>query len=334
MTLFNPADLMMFGFEGSDCSDAIKRVGTEGAFGVILFRRNCISYDQVSKLNEELTSQWPSGRPLVAIDHEGRRVNRLRDFHQEDLGASELGVQDDLHQTERFGAQLGATLSALGVHINFAPVLDLQEFADHPALKGRCFHADPAKVAAHGRALLQSMQKKGVSGCGKHFPGHGSAFLDSHVALPESPRTLDELRVQDLQPYSACFERELDLVMTAHVVYPAISKLPATCTPAILTSLLRGDLGFEGLVLSDDCDMEGFRRVGDIRKSAATALEAGVDVLLCCRDPELQEEVQAGLHDYYQSGTEAKARIHQALERANLVKNRILNRFDNREISS
>ena len=325
---FNPADLMMFGFEGSDASDAFNRVGSNGAFGVILFRRNCLSAEQVKALNLELNEGWSKGRPLISIDHEGRRVNRLRDFHEEQVGATELGQKEGTEATGSFGAEIGRTLHALGFHINFAPVLDLNEFEDHPALKGRCFHPSPSMVSKHGVAFLQGMQNQGVSGCGKHFPGHGSAFLDSHVALPESPRTMNELREQDLLPYKACLDAELDLIMTAHVVYPAFAKLPATCTREVLTTLLREELNFEGVVLSDDCDMEGFRRVGPIRESAAMAMDAGVDVLLCCRDPELQEEVYAGLHDYYRQNSASRSRIEQALERCRKVKKRILERFD------
>jgi beta-N-acetylhexosaminidase len=279
-------------------------------------------------MNQAIEAGWSLGRPVIAIDHEGRRVNRLRDFHEEELGAAELGIQNDLGATRAFGAQMAMTLKNLGIHVNFAPVLDVEEIEDHPALKGRCFHRNIEMIAKHGSHFLDGMQNHGVSGCGKHFPGHGSAHLDSHIALPESPRDLEALIRRDVQAYPDCFQVGLDMIMTAHVVFPAISNLPSTCNPQILRELLRDKMGYEGLVLSDDCDMEGFRRIGAIRKSAALAMAAGVDVLLCCRDPEVQDEVLGGLSDFYQSGSDAKARVHQALDRINRVKARIFSRFD------
>jgi beta-N-acetylhexosaminidase len=240
----------------------------------------------------------------------------MRSFVEEPPDARSLGASDDSQLSFEVGSRMGEILRGLGVHINFAPVLDLDEFSDHPALKQRCFHKDPQVVGDHGAALIRGLHSAGVTACGKHFPGHGSAHLDSHVVLPESPRTLNGLEDKDLRAYDAPIAAGLELIMTAHVRFSAISELPSTCNPDLLTGILRKKMGYTGAVITDDLDMEGFRAIGPIRSTVQQALLAGADILLCCRDPEVQGEALAGLSDLYHSSSEGRVRVEDAAKRA------------------
>ncbi len=315
----------MLGFEGLDASDVLERLHRIPAGGVVLFKRNCESLPQIRELNAEVSAS--ASTPLVAIDHEGPRVNRLRGLIPDTDGARTLGEKKDLLHTESVGLEMGQQLHALGIHLDFAPVLDLEEMEDHPALKGRCFHSDPQQVAEQAAALIRGLHRAGVGTCAKHFPGHGSAPLDSHVDLPESPRDIESLGSRDIQPYTTAIQSKVDLVMTAHVRFPAVDSWPATCSERILNGLLRKHLGYNGPIITDDCDMEGFRRIGPIRETVARAIMAGVDIILCCRDPQVQDEAYAGLHDLYQKGSEERARLEKSLRRVSQMKQTLLQRF-------
>jgi len=310
---------LIFGFEGTDGADALSRARSMGGLGVILFARNCVSREQVQQLLGELERDWPGDPPLCSIDHEGPRVHRMRSFVEEPPDARTLGASEDTEVTYETGRGMGKALRELGFHINFAPVLDLDEFPDHPALKQRCFHKDPLVVGQHGAALVRGLHEAGITACGKHFPGHGSAHLDSHVVLPESPRTLAELQTRDLLAYRDPVEVGLELIMTAHVRFSAISESPSTCNPTLLSSVLRNHMGYTGAVITDDLDMEGFRAMGPIRTSVQQAIMAGVDILLCCRDPELQEDALAALCDLHQSSSAGRERVEEAAKRAHKV---------------
>jgi beta-N-acetylhexosaminidase len=323
---FDPSPLIILGFEEDSAEDARRRAKDFGALGVVLFRRNCSARDQLNQLTEELGETWPGGPPIVAIDHEGPRVTRLRGIVDTPPAALDLGAENDTHQSRDAGLRMAKDLLSLGINLNFAPVLDIEEMADHPALKGRCFHEDPERVGVHGAALIEGLHAGGVTACGKHFPGHGSAPLDSHVDMPTSPRTMHELKEKDVAPYPVAFAVGLELIMPAHVTFPAIDAHPAPCSSALLTKLLREDLGFSGCVITDDCDMAGFQNLAPIRESVARCVKAGVDIFLCCRSPEVQEEVHAGLRDLYAREYGARERLDDAARRALLLRKNILDR--------
>jgi len=325
-TKFDPSPLMILGFEGDDAQDARHRIQCFGGLGAILFKRNCTSSDQIKNLNEELRRTWPNSAPVLAIDHEGPRVNRLREIADTPVGAQELGLDNDLARTYQTGVSMAKDLKSLGFNLNFAPVLDLEVIPDHPALKGRCFHEDPEKVGQHGVALITGLHAGGVTACGKHFPGHGSAPLDSHVDMPTSPRDLHELKTQDLLPYAPAFDAGLELVMPAHVTFPEVDRNPAPCSSLFLKDILRTEMGFSGMVVTDDCDMLGFQNLGPIRDTVARCVKAGVDIFLCCRSPEVQEEIHAGLRDLYAQEYPLRETLEKNAHRALLLRKKILDR--------
>ncbi|MBI4997810.1 MAG: beta-N-acetylhexosaminidase [Rhodocyclales bacterium] len=260
--------------------------------GLILFSRNYASPQQLQALCAEVHAlrQPPL---LIAVDHEGGRVQRFRDGFTLLPAMRELGRWWD--KTPRSAAEaayaigylLAAELRALGVDFSFAPVLDL-DWERSGVIGSRSFHGGPEAVTTLAGALIDGMREAGMACCGKHFPGHGWAEADSHVAIPVDERDLDQLAT-DLTPYRRL---KLDAVMPAHVIYPQVDSRPAGFSP-IWLGMLREQLGFDGVIFSDDLSMEGASVAGDIVGRADAAWTAGCDVLLVCNSPAAVGELLA-----------------------------------------
>lgn len=266
--------------------------------GVILFARNFESKTQL----EHLCAGIHALRTLpllVCVDHEGGRVQRFRKGFTELPPMRELGrlwdenPQAACRRATEIGRTIGSELRAVGVDLSFTPVLDL-DWGRSAVIGDRAFHSDAAAVAALARSLSHGLLLAGMANCGKHFPGHGFADADSHVALPVDERGLDELLAEDAAPYAWLGEALLS-VMPAHVVYPAVDLQPAGFSPRWLRAILRERLGFRGLIFSDDLTMEGAAVAGDIVARAQAALAAGCDMVLVCNRPDLADELLARL---------------------------------------
>lgn len=266
--------------------------------GVILFARNFESRKQVAKLCDEIHALR---RPklLVCVDHEGGRVQRFRKGFTRVPPMRELGRlwdQDVLAACRRateIGRTIGSELREAGVDLSFTPVLDL-DWGRSAVIGDRALHADPRVVAMLARCLTHGLLLAGMANCGKHFPGHGWALADSHVALPQDERDLETLLASDAAPYGWLGETLLS-VMPAHVVYPRVDALPAGFSRRWLRDVLRRRLGFRGLIFSDDLTMEGATVAGDIVARARAALGAGCDMVLVCNRPDLADQLLAGL---------------------------------------
>ena len=253
--------------------------------GVILFARN---YRDREQLTDLCCSIHALRSPLlpIAIDHEGGRVQRCRDGFTRLPPMRQLGVWWDrepaaaIKAARSVGYILAAELRACGVDFSFAPVLDL-DWGRSGVIGDRAFHRDPQAVTQLAGALIAGMHAAGMACCGKHFPGHGWAEADSHVAIPVDERSLSELAT-DMLPYRSL---NLDAVMPAHVIYPRIDAHPAGFSP-VWIGMLRRDFGFAGAVFSDDLSMEGASVAGDIVARAAAALAAGCDMLPVCNAPD------------------------------------------------
>jgi beta-N-acetylhexosaminidase len=258
--------------------------------GIILFTRNYRSRDQLQSLCEEIHSlrQPPL---LIAVDHEGGRVQRFREGFARLPAMRQLGDWWDkapraaAESARSIGFLLAAELRALGVDFSFAPVLDL-DWGRSGVIGNRSFHGNPEAVAMLASALIDGMHAAGMACCGKHFPGHGWAEADSHVAIPADQRSLAEL-APDLLPYR---KTRLDAVMPAHVIYPQVDTRPAGFSP-VWISMLRQELGFDGVVFSDDLSMEGASVAGGIVERADAAWTAGCDMLLVCNAPDAVGEL-------------------------------------------
>lgn len=264
--------------------------------GVILFSRNFVSRSQLTELTAHIHAV--RAEPLlIAVDHEGGRVQRFRDDGYTALPAMrELGRCWDrdplsaLHYATSAGYVLAAELRACGVDMSFTPVLDL-DYGRSGVIGDRALHSEPAIVAQLARAVVQGLALAGMAACGKHFPGHGYAEADSHHSLPLDGRSLEVILAQDGAPYGWMGDAILPSVMPAHVVYTEVDALPAGFSPRWIREILRGRLDYDGVVFSDDLTMEGATVAGDILARARAALQAGCDMVLVCNRPDLADEL-------------------------------------------
>jgi beta-N-acetylhexosaminidase len=276
--------VLMVGIPGPALDDETRWVLERLAVGgVILFRRNIGTLEQLVALIEAL-HRLPS-RPLVAIDHEGGRVLRLSEPFTKFPPMAVVGATCNAELAHRVGEAMGVELSAVGFDLNFAPVLDVHSNPRNPVIGDRAFSSDPVWVATMGIALMEGLRDGGVIACGKHFPGHGDTEADSHLAMPVVRRDRAGLDAIELVPFRAAIGAGISLLMTAHVLYPALdAERPATLSPAILGDLLRAELGFSGVIASDDLEMRAISGHHEIGDAAVQTLTAGADLLLLCAD--------------------------------------------------
>jgi beta-N-acetylhexosaminidase len=253
--------------------------------GLILFARNWIDRAQLTALTAEIKAIRPD--VLVCVDHEGGRVQRFRSdgfTHLPPMRAlGELWLRDALAATDAAtacGHVLGAELRACGVDLSFTPVLDL-DHGGSSVIGDRAFHRDARVATLLAKSLMHGLLLAGMANCGKHFPGHGHVKADSHLALPVDKRSLKAILADDAKPYQ-WLSTSLASVMPAHVVYPKVDALPAGFSERWLRHILRGDLGFQGAIFSDDLSMEGAKVAGTALDGALAALGAGCDMVLLC----------------------------------------------------
>ena len=249
--------------------------------GLILFARNIESPRQVRELCQSIRALRPD--LLLAVDQEGGRVQRLRQGFLRLPAMRAIADNDNAEELAGHCGWLMATeVLAVGLDLSFAPVLDLDH--QRSAVVGsRAFEGDPQRATRLAGAFIRGMREAGMAATGKHFPGHGWAEADSHVAIPLDERSLDEIRACDLQPFRL-LAGELDAVMPAHVIYPQVDAQPAGFSRRWLQGILRGELGFDGVIFSDDLSMAGAHVAGDAGKRIEAALAAGCDMGLVCND--------------------------------------------------
>jgi beta-N-acetylhexosaminidase len=308
---------LIAGFRGQEPDAALLGAAARGELGgFILFRRNLGSPDEVAALTGRLWAAFPADLPpWIAVDQEGGRVQRLGPPVLQLPPMRTLGAIDDPELTRAAGALLGAQLAALGVNLDFAPVLDVDSNPNSPVIGDRSFGADPELCARHGIAFATGLEQSGVASCGKHFPGHGDAALDSHLALPRVSHDLERLRNIELRPFAAA-AKQLTAIMTAHIVFDAIDpKLPATLSRTALQGLLREQIGFGGVVFSDDLLMKAIADHYGVAEAACEAVAAGCDALLVCDEPDVCLEAHAALCRRAEREPAFAARLREAATR-------------------
>lgn len=289
---------LILGFAGPSVDADLRRiVQAIRPAGFVLFARNVEEPAQVRELNRELVSLCdPSDPPVITVDQEGGRVQRVRAPATVWPPMRDLGRADDPALTAEVSRAMALELRALGFDLNFAPDADVDSNPDNPVIGDRSFGRDPASVGRHVTAFVRAHQEAGVVACAKHFPGHGDTHLDSHLALPTVELDVPELERRELVPFRAAVSAGVGSVMTAHIVFPAWDEeVPATLSPRIVQGVLRDRLGYDGLVFSDDLEMKAVHGRWPIADAAARMTSAGVDVLLCCKDPVLQLEAYEAL---------------------------------------
>jgi beta-N-acetylhexosaminidase len=295
-----------------------------GLAGVTFFGQNVVG-DTVS-LTTALRGA-AAAEPVIAIDEEGGDVTRLAYASGSSYpGNAALGAVDDTALTRSVYAAIGADLARLGINVNLAPCADVLAADGNPVVGTRSFGPDPSVVARHAAAAVTGLQSAGVAACAKHFPGHGSTGDDSHRLLATVTGTLAEIRVRDLPPFAAAIAAGTVAVMPGHLRVPELTgDLPATLSPAAVTGLLRGELGFSGVVICDALEMKAASGTFGIPGAAVLAVIAGVDLLCLGRDTdeEMYLAVRSALAGAVTSGRLAGARLEEAAERVTALRARL-----------
>ncbi|MGB3471538.1 MAG: beta-N-acetylhexosaminidase [Erythrobacter sp.] len=283
--------------------------------GYILFGRNCETPDQLRALTDDLRSLHGRDRLLVSIDQEGGRVARLRPPHWSPYPAGEafdrlytIAPASAIEAARANAHAMALELAAMGITVTFHPPLDLRQPGAHDVIGDRALGAEPMQIAAIGRALLDGLARGGVTGCIKHMPGHGRSMVDSHKEVPTVHETAEELE-HDLAPFRALNSALIG--MTGHLIFPAWdAENPATLSPTVIRDIIRGEIGFDGLLLTDDIDMEALEDT--VPQRAARAHAAGCDIILNCWAK--MDDMQ-GICDALPSISQASAaRLDRALE--------------------
>ena len=294
--------------------------------GVILFALNIEAPEQVAELCFEVSRLDPDLPLWVSVDQEGGRVARLKAPFTEWPPMAVLGRRGDEGLARRFAAALAAELRAVGITLDYAPVLDIHTNPENPVIGDRAFSDDAAMVARLGAAIIDELQRQGVAACGKHFPGHGDTSVDSHLELPLVEHPPDRIRRVECVPFEAAIRAGVAFIMTAHVLVPSLDdERPATLSRRIVQGMLREELGFEGVILSDDLEMKAIAATYSVPDAAVHAIAAGCDgLLICSGSADAQAQTLEALVHAVEDGRIPFARIEDALKRLRTAKERLL----------
>lgn len=285
---------IIVGFHGETLPKELMHLDEEwGLGGVILFKRNLTSPEQIFDLNESIMHLGRGIPPFIGIDQEGGRVSRLPEPFTIFPDMVCVGHQGTVSMAYEVGAIVGRELSVSGFNLNFAPVLDLNTNPNNPIIGDRALSHDPQVVSTLGRSLIQGLQDNQVVACGKHFPGHGNTDADSHLGRVECRLSREEILNQELFPYRSLVDDEvLNMVMLSHVHYPHIDKdYPASLSSEVIQGLLRTEIGFRGVCISDDLEMKAITNHYSIEEMTHLAFDAGLDIYLMCHTLDQQVEV-------------------------------------------
>ncbi|MHB8420421.1 MAG: beta-N-acetylhexosaminidase [Myxococcales bacterium] len=315
------ASLVVLGFDGLEPPPETKALLDRGVSGAILFKRNVVTPAQTAGLCASLKRHV--ARPfLLCVDQEGGRVARLREGFTPVPPMRRLGDLGDEALAERTGRLLGEECRAVGFDLDFAPVVDVDSNPQNPVIGDRSFGRSPAVCGRLGAAVARGLQSAGVAACAKHFPGHGDTLQDSHRTLPRLPHGLARLREIELPPFAALVGAGVATIMTAHVVFEALDPgLPATFSPKVL-GLLREELGFQGVIVSDDLEMAAVAERWPFDEAAALSIAAGCDLLLVCHGAERQALAIDGIRRAAEGSAAARERLQEAAARVTALRER------------
>jgi len=302
------------GFVGTRAPDWVRRRAAAGLGGVVLYGRNVESPEQLRRLTDDLHSERPE--LLVSIDEEGGDVTRLEVRTGSSYpGNLALGQAGDLELTRAVAFAMGSELAATGIDLDLAPDADVNSNPANPVIGVRSFGAQPALVAAHTAAFVEGLQGAGVAACAKHFPGHGDTSTDSHLELPVAA---EDPRLGALEPFRAAIAAGVRSIMSAHLLVPVLDSVPATLSHRILTQLLRDELGFGGLVITDGLEMRAISDGVGIAEGAVGALVAGCDALCIgggLAEESIVDELRDAILEAVRSGRLSEERLAEAAGR-------------------
>ena len=319
--------MIISGFEGTALNARTEElIVQQGIGGLILFERNYKNPDQLLQLINDLQSLAAEHAEIpalfISVDQEGGRVARLGKPFTQFPPMSCLGQADSEELAYRFGLGMGKELRAVGINMDYAPVLDVHSNPANPIIGLRALDTDPAKVARLGTELIRGFYDAGVIPVGKHFPGHGDTSQDSHLTLPRVEQARESLEKSELIPFIHAIQQGLEVIMTAHVVYPAWdARQPATFSHSILNDVLRNSLQFEGLIISDDLDMQAIDE--KLESIPELGTRAGVDLFLICHDLEKVCTLQDSMIRDIETARIPRTTIKQSLSRIFKVKKKL-----------
>jgi len=288
--------------------------------GFILFKDNITSANQTLKLLNQLKAAneaVPDSVPLwLSVDQEGGKVNRLPSEFDKTPTARQIASKQNPKYTEAIGSSLGLKIGSLGFNMDFAPVLDINSNPDNPVIGDRSFGSDAESVSLHGLAMMEGITSQGVAAVAKHFPGHGDTSVDSHKGLPVVNKSLNELKNFELLPFEEAIKKDVDAIMVGHLLMKKLdAENPASISPAVITGLLREQLGYDGVIITDDMTMKGLTGGISVGKAAVEAILAGGDILLVCHEYKLQQEALDAVMESVKDGVISQERLDESVYR-------------------
>lgn len=323
--------LLMVGFDGHEINKQTRDFFEKNHIGgFILFERNYKDLTQLISLTAELHGLSKGPIPLIAVDQEGGRVIRFREPFTQFPSASVIGklISQDKNSVKisyEIGKIIGSELSACGLNMNLAPVLDLYTNPKNKVIGDRSFGMDTILVSQIGLSIVAGLQDQHVIACAKHFPGHGDTDDDSHNVLPVFKHDIKRLMNTEIKPFAHCIKNGVLSIMTAHVLYKKIdNKYPASISEIIIGKILRKTLRFTGIVVTDDLGMGAIRKNFSIEESAILSIKAGADVIMVCNDLDIQKRVYEKLFNGVIKNTIDESRINESVARILRIKNQFL----------
>jgi len=315
---------LIMGIEGPDTVETPENldfIEEMAPFGVILFKRNVADLATTLALTRAISERFPD--VLLSIDHEGGRVHRLPEPFTHFPAALELARTGDPGLVREVARAQAAELRAAGFHMSFAPCLDVFTNPANTVIGDRSFGQTPEEVIHNAIPYFQGLTEGGIVGCGKHFPGHGDTFVDSHFELPRIEHGVERLRTLEMVPFARAIAQGFPMIMSAHVVCTALDpQLPASLSRIVLGDYLRDTLGFGGAIVSDDMEMKAIGNHFPMGEAAVRAVEAGTDLLLVCKTPGLVREARDSVASAIEQGRLSRALLSQAQRRRSKLRRR------------
>ncbi|HXW60438.1 MAG TPA: beta-N-acetylhexosaminidase [Myxococcota bacterium] len=328
MSKLEANELFIFGFNGTSLSLELKKfLAQKNNGGIILFRRNIESIEQVIALNTEIIESNAAYPPIISVDQEGGRVARLRGITCDipPMGALRSIFLREPQLCYRLGAMIARELVALGFNLDFAPICDIAINQKHDDIVGdRAFSDNAEEVAQLGALFIKGMQGAGLAACAKHFPGHGSTSVDSHFDLPKVATKQELMRARELVPFRSAIDANVATIMTAHIVATDFDTLPATLSPMVIAQLLRHELGFKEVVISDDLDMQSIANHYELRDIIEQAMMASIDMFIIGNNFEKTHEAIAIAQELIDSNEHIKNMAQKAIVRIRHLRSRFL----------
>ena len=318
--------MLLVGFEGTSINKELRiLVEDEKVGGLILFKGNIETSSQLKYLVEDINKLSRSVPLFISIDEEGGRVNRLPNDISKFPSASEIGAKNDEEYSYENGRKMGGVLKNYGINMDFAPVLDIYSNSKNTVIEDRAFGSNEEIVSTMGIAMMKGLQDENIIASVKHFPGHGDTEVDSHVGLPIVYKSLEELEKFELIPFKKAIKSNCDVVMVSHIILNKIdSKNPSSLSRAVISDLLRDDLGFDKVVITDDMNMSAITNTISVEKASVESIKAGSDIILIGGGIDTIKSAINEIKSAIKNGDLSEDRINESVYRILELKNKYL----------